>query len=447
VTGKKIWFDRGTLLLEGVTDAETSLLPGLLWDPRTGLHRAPAFQFRRLQGALGLRSHPRERIEPARFASLALRPYQGMALAAWEEHDRRALVVLPTGAGKTRLGMAAIASVGEPALCVAPTRALVYQWVRALEEAYSGEVGVLADGARRVRPITVATFESAYRHMHRLGGTFSMLVIDEVHHFGGGQRDELLEMCAASMRLGLTATPPGPEALARLEELVGPVAYELRPDDLAGTFLAHYDLIPIRLQLDPVERAAYEQEMRAFRRSARAFLRLSPRGQWRDLVQHLRQDASGRRALAGFRKAREIVAFPEAKRHAVSELLARHRGARILVFTPDNRTAYEVARAHLLMPITCDIGRKERELALSRFRNGELKALVSSRVLNEGLDVPDADVGIVVGGRLGPREHVQRVGRLLRPGPNKRARIYELVIEGTSEMLHARRRRAALRAC
>ncbi len=75
------------------------------------------------------------------------------------------------------------------------------------------------------------------------------------------------------------------------------------------------------------------------------------------------------------------------------------------------------------MPITCDIGRAERDDALARFRRGALRALVSARVLNEGLDVPDADVAVVVGGALGEREHVQRVGRLLRPGDGKRALV------------------------
>ena len=68
----------------------------------------------------------------------------------------------------------------------------------------------------------------------------------------------------------------------------------------------------------------------------------------------------------------------------------------------------------------------------------------SSRVLNEGLDVPDADVAVIVGGALGEREHVQRVGRLLRPGPGKRALVYELVTRQTVEVSQAWRRRQGL---
>ena len=97
-------------------------------------------------------------------------------------------------------------------------------------------------------------------------------------------------------------------------------------------------------------------------------------------------------------------------------LLGHHRAQRTLVFVADNQTAYTVAREHLVMPLTCDIGRTERQEVLDRFRAGSLRALVSAQVLNEGIDVPDAEVGIVVAGRMGEREHVQRVGRLLRPG-------------------------------
>jgi len=97
-----------------------------------------------------------------------------------------------------------------------------------------------------------------------------------------------------------------------------------------------------------------------------------------------------------------------------------------------------------VMPLTCDINRPERDEVLERFRRGDLRTLVSARVLNEGIDVPDADVAVVVGGALGEREHVQRVGRLLRPSAGKRAVVYDLVTRNTIEVGQARRRRLGL---
>jgi superfamily II DNA or RNA helicase len=144
--------------------------------------------------------------------------------------------------------------------------------------------------------------------------------------------------------------------------------------------------------------------------------------------------------------ARLTAAHDLSRREATGRatLLARHRASRVLVFTADNDTAYAIAREHLVMPLTCDIDRRERQRALAAFQEGRLGALVSARVLNEGIDVPGADVAIVVGGTLGEREHVQRVGRLLRPRAGKRALVYELVCSGTTETRVAKRRQRAL---
>jgi superfamily II DNA or RNA helicase len=201
-------------------------------------------------------------------------------------------------------------------------------------------------------------------------------------------------------------------------------------------------VVPLGLTLH--ERERYDADQRAFSELQRQFQRLFPQGSWRELSAFGASSAEGRAALAAWRRARRLVGFTEAKARAVRRLLARHRGSRVLVFTADNAAAYAIAREHLIMPITCDVPRSERERALLDFRRGELRALVSSRVLNEGIDVPDADVAIIVGSTLGEREHVQRVGRLLRPVPGKRALVYELVTVATSEVWRAAQRRRGL---
>jgi superfamily II DNA or RNA helicase len=155
---------------------------------------------------------------------------------------------------------------------------------------------------------------------------------------------------------------------------------------------------------------------------------------------------SGRRALAAWRQSRTIVRYNTEKRRIVSELLLRHHDSRVLIFAADNDTAYSVAREHLIQPITCDIGKKERAQALQRFSNGELRILVSARVLNEGIDVPAADVAIIAGGSQGSREYVQRVGRVLRPSEGKKAVVYDLVTRDTFEVRRANEHRRALAA-
>ncbi len=126
------------------------------------------------------------------------------------------------------------------------------------------------------------------------------------------------------------------------------------------------------------------------------------------------------------------------------ELLRRHSEQRTIIFTGNNATAYEVAREFLVYPITHEIGRTERARALDEFRKGSANALVSAQVLDEGLDVPEAEIAIVVGGTGNMRRHVQRIGRVLRPAPGKRAKVYELAVEGSIEVDQMNRRRRAI---
>ncbi|MSP63342.1 MAG: DEAD/DEAH box helicase [Myxococcales bacterium] len=450
--GVQLVFDRGTLLLRDLPPAlDPADLPGILWDQRVAAWRAPARRYREIVIAL-VRKNVRfsDGVRPAGQApdawpSIALRPYQDAALCAWELSSRRGVVALPTGSGKTQVALAAMARTGLATLCLVPTRVLLEQWLRELARSYPGPIGCFGDGERRLGAITVATFESAYRHMDHLGNLFDLLIVDEAHHFGCGMRDEALEMSTAAARLGLTATPPRDDpTIERLAALIGPVVYELGIGDLAGRFLAPFDLITWSLDLGDAERTLYEAAMSEFRLVHARFRDLAPSATWPDFARWAARTPEGRRGLAGWRRAREMLTLTDAKRAALALLLARHRDARVLIFTADNESAYAISRRYLVMPLTCDIGRKERDDALARFRLGELRALVSARVLNEGLDVPEAEVGIVVGGSLGEREHVQRVGRLLRPAPGKQALVYDLVTRGTHEVRQAKRRSESL---
>ena len=428
-------------------DSISADIPGVLWDPRVRAWRAPARVFYALAAELRRRGvpltdRPLPRLRPpSAFRPLELRPYQQAALAAWRLAGRRGIVVMPTGSGKTHVALAAMASTATPALCLVPTRALMAQWVATLREHHQGPVSCFGDGERAVGPITVATFASAYRHMDTLGDHFGLLVVDEVHHFGGGMFDEALQMSIAPVRLGLTGTPPPPgPARDRLATLVGRVVLELGLDQLAGRYLAPFQRITWRLELDPDERREYQQLSSVYRAALRAFAGGNLDARWEDFLKHASRSDEGRLGVAAWRRARRLLAFPRAKQQALAVLLERHRPQRTLVFVADNQTAYAVARQHLIPPLTCDIGRAERTRVLDAFRAGTLRALVSAQVLNEGLDVPDAEVGIIVGARFGEREHSQRVGRLLRPREGKVALVYELVVRRSSEVGIAQRR-------
>jgi superfamily II DNA or RNA helicase len=446
----KLVFDRGTLVLHG-DPPDAGGLPGVLWDPRVRAWRAPACFYVMLRQELSRRypgfhdeAHP-TLVDAPPIPFPELRPYQAAAVASWEFAGKRGIIVLPTGSGKTRTAIAAMSKTRLRTLCLVPTRALMAQWVKILGDIPVEPIGEYGDGRRVEQPVTVATYASALRNMQTFGNRFDLLVIDEVHHFGGGAGDEILEMCTAAARLGLSATPPDDEVhRSRLDTLVGPEVYRASIEELAGRYLASFQLITISVGLTPSESQAYKTEMSIFRPVCRAFFESAPGASWSDFAVAAARSDSGRRALAAWRCSHAIVRYNAEKRRIVNDLLLQHHSSRTLIFAADNDTAYSVAREHLIQPITCDIAKKERAQALQRFSTGELRILVSARVLNEGIDVPAADVAIIVGGSQGSREYVQRVGRVLRPAEGKKAIVYDLVTRDTFEVRRAGDHRRAL---
>jgi superfamily II DNA or RNA helicase len=441
-------FDRGTLRVDGTLPRDR-IPEGLLWDGRTQCWRAPAFRYRRLLSdlrdeRLSFRDEVRDGLasEVATWRRPTLRSYQEDALAAWHACGRQGVVVLPTGAGKTRVALAAMAHVRMRSLILCPTRALMAQWVEQLGSWYGGDVGMVGDGYNDPQDVTVMTFESAFRRLDQLGARFGLLVVDEVHHFGGGRRSEALEMCTAPYRLGLTATAPqaDSDASRHIDGLVGPVVCEVGISELLGTHLADLEVIRRSVRLEPEEFADYARLEAPFAELRRAFFRACPEADFAAMVRAVASSAMGRKAMADHHRASAIASFPRKKRELVSVLLERHRRDKTLVFTALADDAYALSSDNLIPVITAEIGRAERTEILRSFRDGKIRAIVSARVLNEGIDVPDASVGIVVAGTQGAREHVQRVGRVLRPAPGKRAVVYELITNGTMDDARARSR-------
>ncbi len=443
----RIRFDRGTLVLEAEhTGEDPRRIPGATWDDERRAWRVPAGDHEALIGRLadaGVRASVETRTArlDGEWVTPVLRWYQREALERWHAAHDRGVIALPTGSGKTVVALAAIAKLAVATLILVPTRVLLDQWARAIEACWPHPVGRLGDGDHQVLPITVATYASAMSWAPRIGDRFGLVVIDEAHHVGAWCASEILEMLIAPARLGLTATPP--EDPRPLAQHVGGVIYTKRPEELVGDGLSPYTLETIPIVLTREERERYRDHRARFSSVYAPFVRSAPETSWVEFVRAARQTKSGREALASWRAYRSLIAYPAGKRRALTELLARHRGERTLVFTSDNATTYAIARELLITPITHEINRTERSRALARFKSGEISVLVSSQVLDEGLDVPDAEVAIVVGGSASRRRHVQRIGRVLRPRENKQARIYELAVEETLEVGYVKRRHDA----
>lgn len=446
----RIRFDRGTLVIDRAAPGiDPVQLLGAIWDTELAAWRTPAERLSEIRGQLSAK-HVQHSDEirtaklDASWSVPELRWYQRAAIQAWRDAGDRGVIVLPTGAGKTIAAIGAMAELGVATLCLVPTRVLLDQWARALAACWPYPIGRLGDGDHRVAPITVATYASAIVWAPRVGDRFGLVVVDEAHHVGAWCPREVLEMVVAPARLGLTATPPSGFSAAALDHHLGPVVYMVGIADLKGDSLADYVVHTIPIALDAAERERYRALRGQFAAHYAAVQRIEPGATWRQFVRAAQCSERGRDALAAWRASRALVAYPTGKRNAVRELLAQHSGERVLVFTADNATAYAIARELLVMPVTCDIGRAERAAMIERFRSGETPVLVSAQVLDEGFDVPDADVAIVAGGTGSERRYVQRIGRVLRPRPGKRAVVYELAVQASAEVSQVSRRRRAL---
>jgi len=442
-------FDKGTILLYGPEDFQLTLLESIVWDDRTQCYRAPAADYRRLVTTLREQKIPFQ--DHARKFSVETFPlkkkikprsFQQEAVEAWMT-EQRGVVTLPTGAGKTILAVILIAKTRRPTLIHVPTIDLMRQWKEVLSEYFDSPIGLLGGGINDIQPITVATYDSALIHVPHKGNQFGLLVFDECHHLPGEQYQFTALGSIAPFRLGLSATPKRADGKeAHLYNLCGALCYEVHIDELSGRTLAPYQVETIEVEMRPNDREQYEISRECytdFLRKARINFQ-HPNG-WAIFLRSTSESPEGREAFKAYLLQKKLSQASEAKEECLWGLILKHRGDRILIFTQDNEMAYRIGRRFLLPVLTHHTKLPEREAFLRAFRKGEYPILITSKVLNEGVDVPDANVGVIVSGSGSVREHVQRLGRILRARPEKQAMLYELVSLDTGEYFTNQRRR------
>lgn len=448
----KVWFNGGTLQLENVPEA--TAVPSQ-FQYHNHKYRTPAVHYRHILPWLN-QNHIRNSVPRWHSLDLTMEDgrtphrYQHEALKAWHQASRWGSVVLPTGSGKTFLALRAIKETAVNTLIIVPTIDLLHQWYARLENAFNRPIGVWYGQEKLLHPITVTTYPSAWAHADSLGNQFKLIIFDEIHHLPAPNWHEIALMCAAPWRLGLTATYPDESDIDRqalLTNLVGPVVYRKTIDELTGKQLAEYRTERIRINLTQTEQNSYDAAYATYTGYMRdARLRERYGGYWwNEMTRRSAYDQAARTAKVAELQLKEIVHQADQKLKIIEQLIREHPKKPMLIFTAHNRFAYRIARRYLIPVITHQTKAAERKALLEGFREGSYPVIVTSKVLNEGIDVPEAKVAVVLGGSSTAREYVQRLGRILRKKGNKEAILYEVIARGTVDEGIAQRRRSKVK--
>jgi len=458
--GTSLSYRYGLAVLRGV--AAENAPPWLAWDPRLDALVAPGHRFPELRDWGSEHGIPVESWQPDPLDVPLLdprtpRPYQREAVDRWRGSGCRGTVVLPTGAGKTLVALLAIDELRSSACIVAPTRALVAQWFAQLADAFGAErVGAYYGDEKELRALTVTTYHSAFPLLERFGDRFSLLVLDEAHHLADTADGEArvwhdhLRIAPAPYRLGLTATyPDGRDA--ELRRLVGPVAYRRTIGEMTDAELARFAVIRRYVRLTPREEERYAELTAIYERHVSSAGHrergATPADAWRMFAASARRSPQARRALRAFHDRERLVRQAQGKLREAERILRAHPAEQAVLFCGGTDVAEMVSRELAIPMITGSTPASERYELLAAIAQGELRAVASVRVLDEGWDVPTAKLGIVLGDstRGSQRQHAQRLGRILRRQGEAVATLYEIVAAGTYEFFASQKRGAGVR--
>ncbi|WP_282828553.1 sigma-70 family RNA polymerase sigma factor [Gulosibacter sediminis] len=365
---------------------------------------------------------------------LSLFAWQQEALSSWRDAKRIGVVEAVTGTGKTRVGLAALRDaqeLGMRSVVYVPTIALQDQWVAQIHEHLPGIMVSTRRDPHGDWDVTVITIQSAFRQSMLRKGEKALLLADECHTYGAPKYSEGLRPEDYPIRLGLTATlergDVGDERLAKFFERT---CFSLDfSRAVREELIAPFKIAWVRVPFTSRELAAYEEltdNMSDARSKLRGAVPMEPFGDFIRAVTQLAQDREDRRSgnarwfLKSFADRTRLMSASAQKQLVIRELtpvIAASNGT--LVFTQTVEIASTIAsllsdRGASSTAVCADTDAEDRSEAFRLLGNGEVKALAAPRILDEGVDLPEVDLGIVVSSTRQRRQMIQRLGRVLR---------------------------------
>jgi superfamily II DNA or RNA helicase len=359
-------------------------------------------------------------------------------------------IILPTGAGKTIIALHAILKTNTSTLVIVPTLNLMEQWYEAMENIVKvkNQIGKLGGGNEDIKSITITTYDSAYLKSSYLGNKFEFLIFDEVHHLASDKYSLIGEQFISPYRLGLTATIEREDGKhVNIFKLVGKIVFSKDFYELSqGDHLSKFRLKKIKVEMLPDEILQYKRRIFQYNqllKEAKIFypIRLER------LIILSGNNSNLRKALLLRNEAVDIALNSYAKIVELEKILKHHTTEKTIIFTVHTKLAYIISDRFLIPVITYRTKNEERNEILEKFKKGMYRIIVTTKVLDEGTDVPDANMGIILSGTGSKREFVQRLGRLLRPKKDveNMANLIEIISSDTSEIFTSNRRNKGIR--
>jgi superfamily II DNA or RNA helicase len=381
-----------------------------------------------------------------------LRDYQREAIESWIRNNKRGCIVLPTGAGKTIIALKAIMEANSSTLVIVPTINLMEQWYKAIRNILKDTtlIGMLGGGYEEIKIITITTYDSAYLKASFLGNKFKFLIFDEVHHLASEKYYTIGEQFISPYRLGLTATiEREDERHILLFRLIGKIIYRKDFYELADkNYLSDFVLKKRTINMLPEEITQYNNRIFEYKKLLKSCGIPYPI-KLEKLVILSSNNTKLREALLLRNEALEIALNSKAKILELEKILKELdlKRKKIIIFTIHTKLAYSISNRFLIPVITHKTKNDERNEILEGFRKGIYRILVTTRVLDEGTDVQDVNMGIILSGTGSKREFIQRLGRLLRPKDTKEdiAELIEIISSDTSETYTSNKRNTGIK--
>ena len=426
----------------------------LVWDWRSGVWKAKPSTLHEIVGLASEKGFKAKTSFKTNYElsfkpklQVKLRDYQEEAFREWVRNNCRGVIVLPVGSGKTLIALKAIEYLAVKTVILVPTIDLLHQWRNVLMEKLGvseDKVGVFGGGRREVRELTVMTYDSAYINLDKYPTYFGLVVADEAHHAVALNYRKTFDLITAPYRLGLTATPYRSDGLHRhYGEIIGKIVYTLEPRRLQEKgFLAKHVEEKVYIELSREELKEYFELMDKYFKYCEEKIPevRDPKERFKKVLELAARDSEAREALRARNKARQIALSADKKIKVVEDLLKSNPEEKIIIFSRYTDIIREISRRFLIPRILHDTPKDERKEILRMFKEGKIRVLATAMALDEGVDVPDASMAIIISGTGSHREYVQRLGRILRP-KKKVAKLVEIITKRTIEPHLAWRRR------